>query len=199
MSEDLESLIEKINQEGVKAAEAKARLIEQEANKRAEEIIHQAQNLSRDKLSEAKEQIAKMEEKTKTLLVQAGRDLLLVLRKEINSLLLKIVSQDLRQALSPQELIKILASIIEQTIVNKEGLVTISLNKDQFKDIEAGLFAVLKEEVKKQVILRSQDDLHSGFVISFDSGKSQFDFSDKALASYIGEFLKPKLKDILDA
>ena len=199
MTENLKSLIEKINQEGLQAAEEKTRLIEQAAKKKAEEIILQAEKVSRERIAEAKEQALKIEEKTKVLLEQAGRDLLLVLRKEINTMLLKIISLDMRQALAAQELIKIIASIIEQAAVNKEGQVIVSLNKEQLNVVETGLFAVLREEIKKQVVLRSQDDLHAGFIISFDSGKSQFDFSDKALASYIGEFLKPKLKDVLNA
>ena len=48
-------------------------------------------------------------------------------------------------------------------------------------------------------MLKPAEDILGGFTISFDSGKSQFDFTDQALAEYIGQYLKPKLEEILQA
>jgi hypothetical protein len=39
--------------------------------------------------------------------------------------------------------------------------------------------------------------MSGGFTISFDSGRSCYDFTDRALAAYIGTYLKPKLNQIL--
>jgi len=46
-------------------------------------------------------------------------------------------------------------------------------------------------------VLTSGEEISGGFTISFDSGKSCYDFTDKALADYIGTYLKPKLNQIL--
>ena len=48
------------------------------------------------------------------------------------------------------------------------------------------------------VVCREVQDIRAGFVISYDGGKSQWDFSDKALAEYIGSCLNPKLNVILE-
>jgi vacuolar-type H+-ATPase subunit E/Vma4 len=45
--------------------------------------------------------------------------------------------------------------------------------------------------------LRPAEEISGGFTISFDDGKSCYDFTDKALAEYIGIYLKPKLNQIL--
>jgi vacuolar-type H+-ATPase subunit E/Vma4 len=51
--------------------------------------------------------------------------------------------------------------------------------------------------MKKRIILKPTDEISSGFTISYDAGKSLFDFSGEALAEYISAYLKPELNKIL--
>lgn len=197
MAEDIKALIEKINQEGVLAAEEKARGIENKARVKVDEILKKAQAQADKILNEAKESISRMQEKQKNLLNQAGRDFLLVLKQEINAMLDKLINSQVQDALTPENLFKILSSVIQSACAVEKGEIIVSLNRDDLRALESGFLAKLKEETKKKIALKSADDIHAGFVISYDAGKSQFDFSDKALAEYIGTFLKPKLKEIL--
>ena len=197
MSDDIQGLIEKINQEGVFAAEEKARQIIQQAQRKADSIIAKAQAQAQSLISGAREENLKNQDKVKALLNQAGRDLLLVARGEINAMLMSLITQEVRQALSPDALSKILSSLIQNLSGKHSGEVAVTLNKEDAQKITEHFLSRLKEETKKQIVLKPSEDIHAGFIISFDSGKSQFDFSDKALAEYIGIYLKPKLKDIL--
>ncbi|MDD5155192.1 MAG: hypothetical protein PHF11_01750 [Candidatus Omnitrophica bacterium] len=197
MAEDVKALIEKINQEGVIAAEEKARDIENKARLAADDILKKAQNLASKILKDAKDEISRMQEKEKDLLKQAGRDLLLVLRQEINSMLNRLIDSQIREALGCDNLFKILSKVIQGACAAEKGEIIISLSKEDLKVLESGFLAKLKEETKKKIVLSAADDIRAGFLISYDGGKSQFDFSDKALAEYIGTFLKPKLKEIL--
>ena len=196
MAEEIKDLIEKIQQEGVRAAEDKAKEIENQAERQAEEIIRKAKLEAGKLIREAKEEIAKSQESSKILLKQAGRDLIISLKKEINKILDKLILFNVRQALGPQELAKILSSLIKNYSA-KENVI-ISLNKEDLRKLEKGLLDTLKEEVRKGITLRSSDDIQAGFIISYDSGKSYYDFTDTALAEYIGSHLKPKLKEILE-
>jgi len=197
MPEDIQGLIEKINQEGVFAAEEKARQIIQQAQREADSIIVKAKARAQELISDAQEKNLKNQDKVKELLNQAGRDLLLVARGEINAMLMRLIIQETRQALSPEVLSKILSSFIQNLSGKHSGEVVVTLNKEDAQRITEHFLSRLKEETKKQIVLKPLEDIHAGFIISFDSGKSQFDFSDKALAEYIGTYLKPKLKDIL--
>jgi vacuolar-type H+-ATPase subunit E/Vma4 len=47
-------------------------------------------------------------------------------------------------------------------------------------------------------VLKSSDGIESGFVISFDAGKSIFDFSSQALSDYIGKSLRPEVNKLLN-
>jgi len=199
MTEDIQSLIEKINQEGVQAAEAKAREIENQARVKADQIIARAKSEADKMLAEANERISKMQEKEKALLSQAGRDLLLVLHQELNAMLDRLVVQELRASLAPEQMFKILSSIIQSACKQDKTEILVSLNKDDAEALENAFLAKLKEETKKEIVLKPSDGIRAGFVISFDAGKSQFDFSDQALSEYLGTYLKPKLKEILQA
>jgi vacuolar-type H+-ATPase subunit E/Vma4 len=197
MAEDIQGLIEKINQEGVRVAEEKARQIETQALLQAEQIIAKARLEAERLIAEANDKISKMQEKEKALLIQAGRDMLLVLRKEINAMLERLIAHEMRQVLAPESLFKILSSLVQHVCSRDKDEIVVFLNKEDAHKIQESFLSKLKEETKRQIVLRPSENIHAGFVISYDAGKSQFDFSDKALAEYIGTFLKPKLKDIL--
>ncbi|NQU73603.1 MAG: hypothetical protein HQ547_02710 [Candidatus Omnitrophica bacterium] len=195
MSEELKGLIEKIQQEGVKAGEDRARDIEQQAKGQAKDIVEKAKREAEKLIAEAKDKAVKTEESTKTSLKQAGRDLLLGLRKEINSMLDRLISSRVREALNPGALAKIITLLVKEH--KEKGDIIISLKKEDIENLEKGFLGELNEETKKGITLKPSEDIHGGFIISYDGGKSHYDFTDKALAEYIGQYLKPKLDEVL--
>lgn len=197
MTQDIKDLIEKINQEGIMAADGKAREIESQAKRKAEEALEKAKKEAEIIIAEAKEKIALMEEKERALLTQAGRDFLLSLRKEINNMLQRIITSGVRETLNPETLYKIIVEIIKSYCNQQKGDIVIMLKKDDLESLEKRFLDKLKEETKKGVILKTSEDIRGGFTISFDSGKSCYDFSDRSISEYIGQHLKPKLNEIL--
>jgi len=197
MAEEIRDLIEKINQEGIRAAEEKAHEIEAAAKQRADTILAHARLEAEEIIVAAKDRVFREEEKEKTLLVQAGRDLLLSLRKEINAMLGRIVVSDIRQALTPDVLSRLLSEVVKNYSAGESGDITVFLNKKDLETLEKDFLHKLKEETKKKIILRPAEEISGGFTISFDDGKSCYDFTDKALAEFIGTYLKPKLNRIL--
>jgi len=197
MAEEIRDLIEKINQEGIRAAEEKAQNIEAAAKQRAEDILVQARLDAEEMIAAAKDRIFREEKKGKTLLAQAGRDLLLSLRKEMNAMLGRIVVSDIRQALTPEALSRLLSEVVRNYSAGESSDITVFLNKEDLQTLEKNFLHKLREETKKKIILRPSEEISGGFTISFDSGKSYYDFTDKALAEYIGTYLKPKLNRIL--
>jgi V/A-type H+-transporting ATPase subunit E len=197
MAEEIRDLIEKINQEGIRAAEEKARNIEAAAKQRADDILAQARRESEEMIAAAKDRIFREDEKGKTLLDQAGRDLLLSLRKEINAMLGRIVVSDIRQALTPEALSRLVSEVVRNYSAGESSDITVFLNKEDLEILEKKFLQKLREETKKKIILGHAEEISGGFTISFDDGKSCYDFTDKALADYIGTHLKPKLNQIL--
>ena len=199
MAQDIKNLIEKIQQEGVQVAENKAKDIEGKAKDKANEIIAKAKSQAEKIIAEAKEQVAKMDESGKASLKQAGRDLLISVRKEIGAMLDKMITANVRESLKPDELIKIITTLVKESQVKEKDKIIVSLKKEDQEKIEKGLLAELKEEVKKGITLKPSEDIAGGFIISYDAGKSHFDFTDKALAEYFSLYLKPKIGQMLNS
>ena len=197
MAEEIRDLIEKINQEGIRAAEEKAQNIEAAAKQRADDLLTQAKLEAEEMIAAAKDRIFREDEKGKTLLAQAGRDLLLSLRKEINAMLGRIVVSDIQQALTPEALFRLLSEVVRNFSAGESSEITVLLNKEDVETLEKNFLHKLREETKKKIILRPAEEISGGFTISFDDGKSCYDFTDKALAEYISTYLKPKLNQIL--
>ena len=195
MAEEIKNLIEKIQQEGFKVAEDKAKDIQEQAKHQAKEIIEKAKNEADKIISDAKDKIAKMEESSKATLKQSGRDLFILIKKEVNALLGKLIVSNVKQTLNPDELAKIITILIKDH-KGKEDII-ISLKKEDMEKLEKGFLGELKEEVKKGIVLKPSEDIHAGLIISYDGGKSHFDFTDKALAEYIGSYIKPKIGEII--
>jgi V/A-type H+-transporting ATPase subunit E len=197
MPEEIRDLIEKINQEGIKAAEEKAQNIESLAKQKADDILSQARLEAEKIITAAEDKVRREDTAEKALLAQAGRDLLLSLRKEINAMLNRIVVSDIQQALTPERLSGLLSEIVR----NYEGVensdITVFLKKEDLEILEKTFFQKLREETNKKIVLKPTEEISGGFTISFDSGKSCYDFTDRALAEYIGMYLKPKLNQLL--
>ncbi|MFH0790239.1 MAG: V-type ATP synthase subunit E family protein [Candidatus Omnitrophota bacterium] len=199
MSEQIKELIEKIQQEGVKSAQDKAQAIEDQARRQAEDIVKAAKLEAERIIAEAQDKTARKENAGKALLEQAGRDMLLSLRKEINAALEKLIVSQIRHTLKPEELVKIITGLIKDSLGGEKTGVVISLNKQDMEGVEKGFLNELAEETRKGIILKASEDILGGFIISYDHGKSHYDFTDKALAEYISLYLKPKLSEILTA
>lgn len=195
MTEDIKNLIEKIQQEGVQAAEEKAKEIEAQAKQQAQQIIQKARQEANKLIAEAQDKIKRTQEAADASLKQAGRNLLISLRKEINAVLDKVANKAMYQSFNPQELVRIISSLVKGSSIKED--IIISLKKEDAQILEKILFSELNEEIKKGITLKAQEDISAGFIISFDSGKSHFDFTDKAIAEYLGQYLKPKLGEIL--
>lgn len=197
MTEELKNLIEKIQEEGVQAAEDKAKQIEGAAKREAEAILAKAGKDAQALIEEAKRKAKREEEAGLAGLKQAGRDLLIALRKEINAVLDKIVVSHVKEALAPDETARIITALVKNYSQKEKADIIISVNKEDLGKIEKALIRELKDETKKGITLTASEDTRAGFTISYDAGKSHYDFTDKALAEYIGAGLKPKLAEML--
>ena len=198
MPEEIRDLIDKINQDGIRAAEEKAREIEAAAKQRADEVLDRARLDAEKIVAVAHERIRREEESEKTLLAQAGRDLLLSLRIEIIAMLRRIMVSDIREALTPEALSRLLSDVIRHQSAGEKGDIVVFLKKEDLEALEKNFLQRLREETMKKIVLKPAEEISGDFVISFDSGRSCHDFSDKALADYIGRYLKPKLQGILE-
>ena len=197
MVQEIKDLIAKIQQEGIRVAEEKAAQIKAEADSVAQKIIADAKMQAKKIIEQANIQTKRLEDSTGVSLKQAGRDLLISLRKEINSMLDKLIKADIRQVLTVEELAGLIGPLIKNAPLSLGSEIIVSLSQQDKEKLEKGFLRQLVQETKRQIILKAAEGIDSGFVISFDAGKSIFDFSAGALTEYISGVLRPELAKIL--
>ncbi|MCX5698398.1 MAG: V-type ATP synthase subunit E family protein [Candidatus Omnitrophica bacterium] len=198
MAQEIKDLIAKIQQEGIQAAQEQAARIKTEADRVSLKIISEAKIQAQEIIEQANSQAQRLADSTQAALRQAGRDLLISLRQEIISMLDRLIKLDLRQALTVEELSSIIGALIKNAPPSLGSQIIVSLNKLDQDKLEQGFLRQLAQETKKSIVLKSADGIDSGFIISFDAGKSIFDFSGRALSDYICSRLKPELNKILN-
>ncbi len=197
MAEEIKELIEKIRSEGIRAGEDKAKAIELDAAKRARQIINDAETESKRLLIEARASISRAEESSKSSLKQAARDVLIGLKKEILSVLNRITLSHVHKTLTIEETGKLIAHLLKDCKTKDKGDVIILVKKEDAEKLAGVFMGELSGELKKHLVLKPSEDIHGGFTISYDHGKSYYDFTDKALAEYISSYIRPKLSEIL--
>jgi V/A-type H+/Na+-transporting ATPase subunit E len=199
MAQEIKDLIAKIQQEGIQAAQIQAAQIKADADAKALKIFSEAKIEAQRIIEQATSQAKRLDEATQAALKQAGRDLLINLKQEIVAMLDKLINRDLRQALTVEELSKIIAVLIKNASLTLGSQIVVSLNQQDKDKLEQGFLNKLVEETKRTIVLKSVDGVESGFIISFDAGKSIFDFSNQALSDYISATLRPELNKILNS
>ena len=200
MSQHVQELIDKIKTEGLRAADQKAKEIEDSAQANAQKIIADAQVQARHIIADAQAQAQKTHGSTEMALKQSARDTLLALKKEIEGVLRKVISRQVKDSLSPEQLSDIVGEVVKGSV--QAGLVDndieVILNSDDLKKLKDGFIAKLQKEIKQPMTFKSSDGMSSGFTISFDEGKSCFDFSGESLVEYLSSYLNAQVAALLN-
>ncbi len=199
MSQQVQELIDKIKSEGIQEAEQKAGELESAARKKADELIDAARKKADQIVAEAKAESAKTKEATRMALHQASRDMLLQLRKEIEALLQRIVAIDIKDALTPEQLADLISAVVTGYVKENKDVkdVAVVLNEKDLKNLKEGFLKKIKDKVSQSITLHPADDMGAGFTISFDKGKSFFDFSDESLVAYLSGYLNAEVANLL--
>ena len=199
MAEQIQELINKIKQEGIEAVGKKAKTIEEEAHRKAKEITASAQKEAEGLLAKTKEDIKKMEDSSRLAITQASRNVILTLKKEIEGILNKIVKTQINDALTPDRLAELIETLVKKFAEGQspEAQIQIALNPEDLGKLKNGFLSKLQGELKQPIKLRAAEDIGRGFTISFDGGKSSFDFSDASLAEYLSQYLNPQVSALI--
>ncbi len=199
MAERLKELLEKINKEGVQAAEEKKREIESNAEGDAKRIIEKAKKEAKKIIEDAELKAKKTAQATEASLRQGARDLILSLKDEIRKILDNIIVAETQEAMSSEDVVDILTRLIEKYIDKKGETsdIKILLKKEDLDKLKKGLMLKLKEKSKLGIEFKSSPNINAGFSISFDKGKSYFDFTDEGLSEALSAYLNPELKKLL--
>lgn len=199
MADELQSLIERIQREGVEKAEADAAAIVTRAKTKALEIVKAAEAQAQVLLKQADADAQVYTERSTITLTQAARDVLIAVGQGLESILNEVVCQQVGKALSPETL-KAMLIRIAQAYAKRgmtENRLTVLLSPDDQQSLTRLVEAGVRDTMGQGVDLHADDRIVKGFWISIREGHVVHDFTQAAIAEAIGALLKPHLAEIV--
>lgn len=199
MAEELQALLSKINDEGVKKAEEKSEKIIAEAREKAEKIVKKAEKEAEKKEKNASENAQTMEKRGNAAVQQASRDIKLALRQEIQDRLRNVINECIGDTMTPDFMAEIILKMLDKYDDDKKGKteLEILINKNDLDEMEKLLKGSLAENFRKKPELTLGHDFSSGLKIGFKGDDVFFDISDDAVGELISAYVGPRLTKIL--
>lgn len=198
MEIQLEELIDKIKNDGVKAAEAEADAIIEKAKAEADKIIADAHAEAERIIANAKSENERMVKSSEDAIRQAGRNLLISFRESVSREVNAILCENVNAVYSSEGFAALLTNVIED-IAKKPDTddISVILTSDTLKSLEETVLAGLKEKMLGGVTLKASDRFDGGFRICSDNGGAYYDYSAEAVVNMLSGYLSPKIVKLL--
>lgn len=186
--EDLQSLLEKINREGIEKADAEAKKIVDEAKATAAKIIQEAQESAAREKADAEKNSADYAARAAETIRQSARDITIGVKGAITALLESVLAKDVNRALADE---KTATQIVADAIRDLTGPGEIRCG--------ANLASALKSQIAglKSFNLTVDETLGSGFTVRLDGGRVEHDFTADVIAAELAKRLRPDLAKLL--
>lgn len=199
MTENLQDLLNRIQNDGVNKAAAAAAEIVLHAKEQAAQIVRDAETQARVIVAKAETKTKAFEENSIRVLEQAGRDLLISIGKRIEILLEDIVLDSVGNALSPEILAEMMVTLATAYAEKgfSESKIEMMVSAEDQKTIVKLFMQKYRDKIKEGVEIHADDTITSGFRISFKSDHVFHDFTHKTLADALCYFLRPHLAGIV--
>ena len=186
--EDLQSLLEKINRDGVEKANAEAAKIVAEAKAKADALLKDAREAADKAKAEAEKAAADYAARAAETIRQSARDTVLSVEDAVTKMLQKLLTEDVDAALAnPQTATGLAAGAIEDMTRATEVLANTKL------------VAALKAQfaANPNVTVTLDDTIGSGFTVKTDGGRVEHAFTGEVVAAELAKRLRPDLAKLL--
>lgn len=186
--EDLQSLLEKINREGVEKAEATAKKIIADAEAKAAKIVADAKEECARAMADAEKAAADYQVRAAETIGQAARDTVLKVQSSVTALLEKVLLKDVEKALADEATV---GALVAEAVKGVAGAAEVAL--------PAKLVPALRAQLAAQgnVTVVTDDTFGTGFSVTFDGGRVESAFTPDVIAAELAKRLRPDLAALL--
>ena len=193
MTDTIQPLLERIQNEGLKKSEAERDQILAQAKSKAETVLTDANKQAEKIIADAEKQAEANISRGHTALEQAARDLLLKLRTEMARQINVAAEKAAASALSSEELI---SQIIPVLSAYGSGKVSVEAGEALTGKLKDLLPALLKDAGKgSEVVMNAKSG--AGFTLRFGDSAEAIDFTSQAVADWLSQNLRSDLAALL--
>lgn len=199
MAVELQGVLNRINEDGIAAAEAEKQKILEAARKEAAAITDRAKADAEKVVAEARRQAATLQASGEAGLQQAARDVMISLEGQIRGLLDQAADAAVGAAITPEALAEIVVALA-RSYAEKQGTVTsleLLAAPDQVDALQALLQSKLSEQLRTGLTIKPVAAIDSGIQVSFDGAALVHDFTSEAIAEMLCAYLNPRILAII--
>ncbi len=186
--EDLQSLLEKINRDGVEKADAEAKRIVDAAKARADAIVKEAREAAAKEKADAEKSAAEYAARAAETVRQGARDVILKVEESLRTLLERTLAKDVETALADE---RTACDIVAEAVRAVTGPAEVALPAKLVPAVKARL----ADNQKITVVM--DDSVGAGFRVRTEGGRVESDFTASAIAEEIARRLRPDLAKLL--
>lgn len=201
MAEDLQSLLAKIQEQGLDKANAERAAIIKKAEQDAAEITAKAKAAADAMRRAAEEECASLTKRAESAVKQAARDIVLKLNVELKERLNAILQENTANAMTPELMGRIINEMAAAYIKDgkQEAKLEVLVSPKSLEEMNAALKGSLKDSFVKQPALFADMELGGGLKVSVSGNDVFYDFSDDAITDIVAAYIGPRLAAIVKA
>ena len=193
MSEELQSLLEKINSDGVMKANAQRDAIIAKAEAEAAAIVAEARKKAEEMKKEAEVEAETLQKRAESAIEQAARDVVLKLKAELESRISAAVAGAAEETMTPAFMAELVKTLGASFLANPDAEVTVIASVKDAAALDAALKGALAGSLRKQPRVLAESTIRGGMEVNFTGSELYFDFSTEALTGLLAEYTAPKI------
>jgi V/A-type H+-transporting ATPase subunit E len=195
MDIQVQELLESIKKDGVEAAEAQAKEILAQAEKKAADIIAEAEKKAQNAQKAQEQAATQLQASGKAALAQAGRDLILTVEKQLQSIFSSLVTSTVQEVYKEETLVKAVQTVVEKLTTDQLGAVVLS--EAEGKKLESALKGKIAKALNQGLEIKTSSKISGGFLIQEKNGAAYFDFTTEAVAKALAVYVNPLISEVL--
>ncbi len=196
MPEELQSLLDRIQAEGVGKAEARAAEIVAAAEKKAADIVAAAEKKASETRAGAEADAKTFERRSAESLRQAARDVVRSVRENVQETCERLLRADVRAALSGDALAAVVEEIVRASLADGAGSAELLVPPAEAEKVSAHARARLAAELAKGLRIAPSADVSAGVRVLVQDGRVEHDFTDRAIVEALSRVVRPDLAKI---
>ncbi|MCK5851164.1 MAG: hypothetical protein KAH23_09635 [Kiritimatiellae bacterium] len=197
MVEELQSLLDRIQKDGVDKAKAQSNQIVTSAQEKADALLKEAKEKAKNLLKKAETDSMAFEKRAKKSLEQASRDILISTETAITASMQTFVADEITKAMDDDTLKTLIIAVVKAYSETGETRIEILLSQEQQKTVTDFFISKYKNHLDKGLEIKPSTDLIAGFKVQITEQNVQHDFTVKAISEAFCRLLRPALIDVM--
>lgn len=200
LSSGVQSLIDRLQEEGVAAGREQSERMIVDAEKRAEWLVSQAKTEAASIVEQAREEARFIENAGREALQMALRDSQLQLKNTLFNTFTAQIEMLVNNAIEDESILKdMILEIAREARPEAEAITVILGNQYQDNDpLSVFIASQSKVLLEKGIAVEVAASHQVGLKLSIDNGKAEVELSDKVVSALILEYVRPRFRSMLE-